>query len=343
MEYEILRPENYFEYEDFVKNHKYSEITQSIKWHDTKKNWAHEVAAVKKDGRITAGASILIRKIPVLGVSMMYCPRGPICDDPHDAEVIKKLKEAVDLLAKKHRAYIFKIDPDIPADDKEYHELMTSLGFRNFKDPTGFKTIQTRFNYRLFINGRSEEELLAGITQKTRYNIRLAIKKGVTARAVGKEYLPEFMRIMRITGERDGFNIRPQSYFENMMDSLGENVRLYMAFYQDKAVSGAVTTNYGGKTYYIYGASDNAHRNVMPNYLIQWEMIKWALEENCTVYDFLGISGDFNEGDPLYGLYRFKRGFNGEVAELAGEYDYIYKPFINKLINLARAFLAGRK
>ena len=98
--------------------------------------------------------------------------------------------------------------------------------------PTGFETIQCRFNYRLYLGGRSEDEVFMALTQKCRYNIRVAMKHGVEIKVVGKEYLDEFMRIMKTTGERDGFNIRPKEYFERMLDSLGEHCRLYMGFYQ---------------------------------------------------------------------------------------------------------------
>ena len=76
--------------------------------------------------------------------------------------------------------------------------------------------------------------------------------------------------------------------------------------------------------WYLYGASSNEYRNVMPNYLLQWEMIKWAIERGARVYDFRGVSGDLSEDNPLYGLYRFKRGFNGEFTEFIGEMDLVY-------------------
>ena len=143
------------------------------------------------------------------------------------------------------------------------------------------------------------------------------------------------MRIMQVTGERDGFNTRPKEYFVRMLDALKGYARLYMGFYQGVPVCGAVTVNYAGKCCYVYGASDNIHREVMPNYLMQWEMIRWAVETGCQVYDFQGISGDFQEGGHMYGLYQFKRGFNGQVDELAGEFNYVYQPFKRKLVDQA--------
>ena len=85
----------------------------------------------------------------------------------------------------------------------------------------------------------------------------------------------------------------------------------------------------------MYGASSNSHRNLMPNYLLQWEMIRWAVEEKCRIYDFRGISGDKSEDNHLYGLYRFKSGFNAEFTEFVGEYRYVFRPLAYRFIENA--------
>ena len=155
-------------------------------------------------------------------------------------------------------------------------------------------------------------------------------------RPVGPERLDDFMKIYQVTGARDGFNTRPKEYFQRMLSALGPHCRLYMGFYEGQAICGAITTNYAGKTCYVYGASNNARLNVMPNYLMQMEMIRWAVETSCDVYDFQGISGDMeNENGHMYGLYRFKRGFGGQVDELAGEFNYLYKPVTARLVDAA--------
>lgn len=332
---EVLSKNQYAEYEKFVQSHPGGSITQSVKWHGVKNNWKHEIVVSRDDsGEIVGGVSVLAQKIPLIGTTLLYAPRGPVCDW-YDREIMDDLKLGVDTLAKKYRAHIYKIDPDILDSDARFLSLMKSMGFMQIKGGDGFETIQARFNYRLYLKGRTLDELFANLTQKTRYNIRVAQKHGVEIRVVGKEYLDDFIRIMQTTGERDGFSTRPKIYFERMLDSLGKNCRLYIAFYEGQAVSGAITTNYAGKTCYIYGASDNVHRNVMPNYLIQWEMIRWAHETGCTVYDFQGVSGNLDENHHLYGLYRFKKGFNGTLDELCGEFDYVYRPLAAKLVDKA--------
>lgn len=330
---ELLKKETEAEFEQFVRNHKNGSFMQSLAWPKVKNNWDYDgILSRGSDGAIHGAMLVLIQRAPVIGASFLYAPRGPVCDFD-DAETLKDLTEGVRVLAKKYRAYLFKMDPDVRISDTSFIELAKSLGYRYNKGGDNFETIQPRFNYRLNTENRTEEELFANLTQKTRYNVRVAIKRGVEVRVCGKEMLDEFVRIYRTTGERDGFNTRPKSYFERMLDALGDDCRLYMGFYQGQAIAGAISTQYAGKTCYVYGASDNVYRNVMPNYLVQWEMIKWAVEGGCSVYDFQGVSGVLDESNPLYGLYRFKRGFNGELVELAGEFDIMFKPVTNALIN----------
>lgn len=335
LQVELLTPATYPEFDEFVAGHPASVFTQVTAWGKVKNNWGLEgVISRAADGKIKGALLVLTQKIPLIGTTFLYAARGPVCD-LHDRETLDDLMSGVFVLAKKHRAHMFKWDPDVFASDAEFLNIMEDMGFKRFWGPEGFETIQARFNYRLEIAGRTEEEVMAAFHSKTRYNIRVAIKHGVEVRAEDKSALPEFMRLMRTTGERDGFNIRPQNYFERMLDALGDNVRLYMAYYDGKAVSGAITTNLGDKTCYVYGASDNVFRNVMPNYLVQWEMIKWAIERGCRIYDFQGVSGILDETQPIYGLYRFKKGFNGSLDELAGEFDYMFKPVMAKLVDRA--------
>lgn len=332
---EILKPDQYDEYEQFVRSHPEGGITQSVRWHAAKDNWGHEVVVSRgEDGEIVGGTSVLVRQIPGLRTALLYSPRGPVCDWSNEG-VFDDLKAGIDSLAKQYNAYSYKMDPDVLASNETFTRLAERKGFSCFKGADGFETIQARFNYRLYLEDRTEDDLFMGLTQKTRYNVRVARKHNVEVRVADSDGLDDFMRLMQITGERDDFSIRSKEYFTGMLESLGEHCRLYMAYYQDQPVSGAITTNYAGKTCYIYGASDNAHRNVMPNYLLQWEMILWALETGCTVYDFQGVSGSTDPKHPLYGLYRFKKGFNGTLDELAGEFDYIYRPTMAKLVEKA--------
>lgn len=157
----------------------------------------------------------------------------------------------------------------------------------------------------------------------------------------GKEAVPDFARLMLETGVRDGFVTREASYFENMLDNLGEHARLYMAYYEGQAIAGTLAIWYGDKVWYLYGASSNEHRNLMPNYMLQWSMIEWAVEKGCRIYDFRGVPGRVGEDHPLYGLYKFKLGFGGDYCGVVGERMWCSIPPVNWDDHQGQAHLYG--
>lgn len=315
--------------EPFIKAHSKGHYMQAPQWAKVKSNWKNEVIIAEDDlGNIKGIMSILIRKIPFFKYTMMYSPRGPVCDID-DKETFKALLDHAKLLAKTYKSYVIKLDPDIEIENKEFGQIVKEIGFKIKGISKNFEGIQPRFVFRLNIKDKTEEELLQSFHQKTRYNINLASRKGVTVKIGSREDIPEFHKIMMDTGIRDKFVVRSAEYFEKMYDNMApEHLRLYTAYYEGKMVSGTVAILYGNKVWYLYGASSNESRNVMPNYLLQWEMIKWAKESGCDIFDFRGISGDLTESNPLYGLYKFKKGFNGNLTEFVGELDFVFNPFI---------------
>lgn len=341
---ELINEKTLGEYEDFVKSHPKGHFMQSRLWGYQKPEWEWAAVAVRGgDGKIKGSCSALIRTLPGIPWRLMYCGRGPVCDI-HDRETLKELTDAIGVLAKKHRAYAVKMDPDVPADDAEFWNIMKELGFKLPEAGKNFEGIQPRFVFRLYPNGRAKEEMLASFESKWRYNIRLSQRKGVTVVSEGKKACSEFAALMLDTGVRDGFVTRKQDYFENMLDNLGEHARLYMARANGEAIAGTLAIAYGDKVWYLYGASSNEKRNLMPNYLLQWEMICWALELGARVYDFRGVSGDISEDNPLYGLYRFKKGFGGEFTEFGGELELLNNKFAAAAVKTStKIFMAARR
>jgi len=324
------------EYKKFLEGHERCNFQQSLEWVKVKDSWTNEVVLAEDEkGNIIGSLSVLIRKIPIFG-NLMYSSRGPVCDI-HDEKVLKQLTDGVKELAKKYHAFVLKIEPDIKSDDKEFREIVTKLGYKIKDDAKDFsEEIQPRYVFRLDIKGKTEDEIFAGFHQKTRYNIRLATKKGVTVKEGTKEDLKDFHKIMVETGSRDGFIIRSLEYFEKMYDELApEHMKLLMAYYEGKPISGVIPIMYGNKTWYLYGASSNEYRNVMPNYLLQWEMIKLAISRGDDIYDLRGVSGVVDESHPQYGLYRFKKGFGAEFTEFLGEIYIPFKPMWYKLYKIA--------
>jgi len=326
------------EYEAFVSKHPKGHFMQSVLWSRVKDNWKWEgILSRGPDGQVRGALGLLIRRVPALPFTLMYGGRGPVCD-PHDRETLTDLVVGARAAAKKHRSFSLKLDPDILSADTEFADILRSLGF-TLSGGKNFEGIQPRYVFRLGVLGKTPDEAMALFQPKTRYNIRLAERKGVTVKLCGSEMLPDFSRIMLETGVRDGFVTRPQSYFEKMLASLGEHARLYMAFHESKPIAGTLAIWYGDKVWYLYGASSNEYRNLMPNYLLQWNMIQWALEKGCRIYDFRGVSGDLSEDNPLYGLYRFKKGFNGDFCEFIGELDLILnKPLFLAVKNAERVY-----
>ncbi len=238
--FEFINETTLQEYEEFISSHPKGHFLQSYRWAKVKDSWKWEAVAVRnREGKICGAFSVLIRKLPVLPNTLMYSARGPVCD-VHDKAVIVELEKGAAALAKKYKAYAFTLDPDVMSSDTEFVENMKAVGFDHKPGDKDFDGIQPNYVFRLNIKDKTKEELLAAFHTKTRYNLRLSERKGVVVKLCSKEMLPDFSRIMLETGNRDGFITRPQSYFETMMDALGEDCRLYMAFLEDKPIAGTL-------------------------------------------------------------------------------------------------------
>lgn len=322
------------EYESFVNNHPQGSFTQSLCWCDVKQGWQHEAVIVRDENqKIIAAMLVLVKRIPFLRTAFFYSPRGPVCD-LRNVAVLAELYEGIRILARKYRAYLFKCDPMVEAQDHETIECLRRAGFILQHDE---QTIQCRDNYILDIKDKTQDEVFESFHNKWRYNIRLSERKGVTCEyyeTCPQDKLDDFYKLMVETGERDGFLVRPKEYFKAMIDSFHGGCRLYLCYYQGEPVSAAITVQYAKKTCYVYGASSGRHRNVMPNHLMQWNMIKWAIESKNDIYDFQNIPNYDDETHPKYGIYRFKKGFNGRVVNFAGEFDVGFSAVKRKMVEL---------
>lgn len=327
-------------YNDFVKSHPKGHFLQLWEWGQVKRGmgWQPLPLILEEDGEIKASLLILKRALPLPGMKkcIFYSPRGPVADIGN-LELCRALFEGARMAAKDHGAIFLKMDPDVPAGNAAFTQILQACNFRRNETGLDFEGVQPGFVFRLDIHP-SEEELLSNMHSKTRYNIRLAQKKGVQIRkAADKEDLRNFYTVLLETAERDHFLIRGYEYFEMIWDQMVVNgwAQIFLAEWEGHIVAATLALVTGEKAWYLYGASSNQYRNVMPNYLIQWEMICWARENGCTLYDFRGVSGDLDESNPLYGLYKFKKGFNGEFTEFAGDWDTVYSPFFYFLWNRA--------
>lgn len=334
---EIIKADAAAEFDAFVASHPKGHFMQQSAWSKVKNNWIWRGIICRNDnGEIVGTMAVIIRRLPGgIPFSMLYSPRGPVCD-LHDKAVFTQLMDAAKSLAKEFNGYVLQIDTDTKIDDTEYEKIAVDYGFKVGPRSKNFEGIQPRFVIRMDVEGKTEDEVFASFHSRHRYKVRVAKKNNVEVVIKGAEAAEEFHKIMVETGERDNFSIRPADYFKRMVEAYGDNARIYMAYSEGKAIAGTLAIHCGDKVWYLYGASSNEERNKMPNYLLQWEMIRWSVENGCRIYDFRGISGDLDENNPLYGLYRFKKGFCPEITEFIGDFYYVYKPLIYNGMELAQ-------
>ena len=330
---EIVKRDSAAELDAFVARHPKGHFLQTSVWGKVKDDWEwFGVIARDDSGEIKGTLAVLARRISKLPYHMLYAPRGPVCD-LHDSEVFNALAAAAKEYGKTLKGYMLKIDTDAPADDEEYAKIIKDAGFVQQPRFMNFEGFQCRFVFRLNISGKTEDEVFAAFASKHRYNVRVALKHNVEIKRCGSEMAEEFYRIMVETGERDGFAIRNADYFAKIIDTFGENAMLNMAYYEGEPIAGTLCVHWGNKVWYFYGASLNSHRNVMPNYLLQWTNIKWAISLGCDIYDFRGLSGVLDDSN---GLYRFKKGFSGDFIEFMGEADMTTDKTAKMLVDSAQ-------
>lgn len=339
MEFRETAEQDRARFNDFVAGFSTGDLLQSFEWGDLKARGGWKPARVigEKHGEIVAAASLLKRAIPKVGRCIMYAPRGPVLDTT-DAQLVQEFTAHLCETAAKHHAILLKIDPPVPIEDTASEASLRAVGFRPVTTD-GFGGTQPKCVMQLDLD-KTPDELLASFKPKWRYNIRLAEKNGVTVRLdCDRSDLGVFYALLSETAKRDGFLVRGIKYFEDMWDILvpAGYMRMALTYYEGQAVAGALAYKFGDRAWYTYGASSNEHRNVMPNHLMQWELIQWAKEQGCKWYDFRGVSPrkDAAEDDHLAGLNRFKEGFSPRFVEYIGEYDLVLSPLFYWLWNVA--------
>jgi lipid II:glycine glycyltransferase (peptidoglycan interpeptide bridge formation enzyme) len=296
-----------------------------------------------------AAALILKRQILRNGfaarLSILYSPKGPLLDwtnEPLRTRVLDDLQS----FAKKQGAIFLKMDPDIvlgtgvPQSGEDVIDnggqvVMSELKRRGW----GYSSDQIQFRNTVLIDlNPTEDELLARMKQKTRYNVRLAEKKGVVLRVGKIGDLPMLYKMYAETSVRDGFVIRDEGYYKTVWELFMTGDQLPIPNYQlpfaepliaevdNEPVAALFVFYFAGRAYYVYGMSRDVHREKMPTYLLQWEAMKRARAYECSVYDLWGAPDVFAESDSMWGVYRFKEGLGGRVVRTLGAWDFAPSP-----------------
>jgi len=282
-------------------------------WQATRLLWEDE-------GEPRAAASVLTRRAGALPLQVMYVPKGPALDYD-DPALLARVLDDLEGLARRGRALFVKIDPDVQVDTargEQATELLQRRGWRLSREQVQFR------NTLLLDLTPNPDELLARMKSKWRYNVRLAARRGVCVREGGQKDLPLLYRMFRETSQRDRFIIRPKSYYRDVWGTFiaAGLARPLIAEVEGEPVAMVILFCFGRRAWYMYGASRTLYRERMPNHLLQWEAIRWARAQGCTVYDLWGAPDVLDESDPMWGVYRFKRGLGAELARHIGAYDY---------------------
>ncbi len=336
-------------WDHFVAGHPDGHFLQTSSWGTLKSQfgWTDERVGLAHDGELVAGAQMLTRRLPAGMGRLAYVPKGPLVDWA-DEEQLEALLVVLDRSSRSRGCIALTIEPDLP-DEPAHRERLRALGFR----PAPFSDIQPRRTLVVDISP-DEDAILAAMKSKTRYNVRLAARKGVTVREGTEANLPAFHALTAATAARDHFGVHTPAYYETAYRLFvpQNRARLLLAEAEDEPLAALMVFALPPRAWYIYGASGDGHREKMPTYLLQWEAMRWAKSQGCTTYDLWGVpdedeatlEAEFTQRrDGLWGVYRFKRGFGGRLVRNVGAWDRVYAPVRYWMLDTGYSILAARR
>ena len=310
------------DWDKFLKNFPNAHLLQTRPWGEVKAAFGWEATWVATEA---AGAQLLFQPLP-FGFTWGYIARGPVGYPDED------FWQLIEAECRRHRAVFLKIEPDLA----EIGETPESHWPPNDRFRISHHSIQPRRTLSVNLDGE-EEDILERMKQKTRYNIRLSDRKGVKVRH--SDDITGFYKLLQVTGQRDEFGIHTEVYYQTVFNAFTstDSCALILAEFEDSLLSAAMVFAQGERSWYLYGASSNQHRNIMAPYAVQWEAIRWARSKGCRQYDLWGVPDKdiehletefMNRSDGLWGVYRFKRGFGGTLKRTVGSWDIVFNPVL---------------
>lgn len=310
----------------FVLSHPRGHFLQLAEWGEQKAayGWSVDRVALLDDGEIIAGAQLLFRALPMNVSKLAYLPYGAYVTD--DAQW-DDLLSAIHGCAKRNGAAFLKWEPGF-----RFEHNLAGWGFEDSP-----QRIQPPSTIMIDITG-DDDTIQGRMNTSTRRNIRKAYKNDIHYYEASPDDLAKFTRMMEITGERNDFGVHTPDYYKLMYDLLvPEHAVLILAEHEGDTLAANLVVSVGDTAVYLEGASSSKKRNLMASYGVQWEAIQWAQKRGCHWYDMWGIPDEdeatledqfLDRSDGLWGVYRFKRGWGGEVMRSVGTWDYVYNPLI---------------
>lgn len=348
-----VRPITADEHLAFVATRGSASFLQTPAWAAVKPEWRGESIGWFAGDDLVGVGLVLYRQVPRLKRYLAYLPEGPVLE--WTSVDVEAALAALQVHLKAGGAFGIRIGPpivtrrwaaptlkaaladevldrlsDVPADQRDdaaiaVGEQLRRLGWREQATEGGFSAGQPKYNFQVPLAGRTEDDVLAGMNQLWRRNIRKAAKLGVEVTQGTRADLAEFHRVYVHTAERDQFTPRPLSYFETMWDAMTtedpRRLRLYLAHHEGDLVAATTLVQVGAHAWYSYGASTTEKREVRGSNAVQWQMMRDALADGAEVYDLRGITDTLDAEDSHVGLLQFKVGTGGEAVEYLGEWD----------------------
>ncbi len=336
-------------------------VMQTWEWGQVKSRfgWQPSCYLWKNDkGDNLAAALILTREMRISGIPtalrIQYIPKGPLLDW-NNTELRQKVLMDIHSLAHRQKAIFIKVDPDILLADEmagAQAGASSAAGTPIVQELEAngwhFSDDQIQFRNTVVLDLRPDLDLLlANMKQKTRYNIRLAERKGIVIKRSGNAGDWSLLFDMYAeTASRDGFVIREKAYYDALWQTFSEKGMLeaFIAEVESEPVAAVVLLRFGKWAWYMHGMSRLAHREKMPNYLLQWEAMKTVKSLGVQFYDLWGAPDRLDESDPMWGVYRFKEGFGGEFIRHIGAWDlpvrrnlyYFYTKTLPRILDVMR-------
>lgn len=305
----------------FIASSEYGHVLQSWEWGEVKgrTGWQPVRLALLDGGEIRGAAQVLIRSLPYGVGRLAYVPKGPVLDYA-DPVLLDVMLGALHDLARRERVISLKIEPEV-VEPSPVADALLADGL------APAPPVQMRSTIWVDLTA-DENEILARQKQKTRYNIRLAERKGVEVRSGTSADLPAWYQMYEVTSRRDTFSIHGLDYYSAVLDLLQPAglADLLLAHHDGDLLAGIIVFAFGHEAQYMYGASSNEKRNLMAPYLVQWRGMQWAKSRGARIYDLWGIPDRLDESEDLWGVYRHKRGYGGQIVRYIGAFDLVRAP-----------------